>query len=74
MPQQTGKPLTLEHPLLKTGLIKLDLGHDRVSQLQDRVLTQEGFDAPGNLGTGTRRFVSMNIDAPLDGWASRAAA
>lgn len=67
VPQQTWEyRFTLEHPLLKTGLVKLDLGYDQVNQLQDRILTDDGFDAPGNLGTGTRRFVTLNIDAPLD--------
>lgn len=56
----------IEHPLLKTGLVKLDFGYDRVSMLQDRVLTPEGFDAPGNLGTGTRLFAQATLDAPLD--------
>jgi hypothetical protein len=67
VPQQTWESrFTLERPLLTTGLVKLDLGYDRVNQLQDRILTDDGFDAPGNLGTGTRRFVSLSIDAPLD--------
>ena len=57
---------TLEHPLLGTGLAKLEAGYDRVEKLQDRVLTDEGFDAPGNLGTGRRQFVSLTLDAPLD--------
>ena len=56
---------TLDHPLLGTGLIKLDAGTDRISLLQDRILT-EGFDAPGNIGTGTRVFVALALDAPLD--------
>ena len=52
VPQQTWEyRFTLEHPLLKTGLFKVDLGYDQVNQLQDRVLTADGFDAPGNLGT-----------------------
>jgi len=57
---------TLDHPLFKTGLIKLDAGYDRIDMLQDRILTEEGFDAPGNIGTGTRGFVALAIDAPLD--------
>lgn len=58
--------LTLEHPVLGRGQAKLELGYDRVSKLQDRILTSEGFDAPGNLGTGTRQFVRVTFDAPLD--------
>jgi hypothetical protein len=67
VPQQTWESrFTLEHPLLASGLVKLDLGYDRVHQLQDRVPTDEGLDAPGNLGTGTRSFAALSIDAPLD--------
>ena len=61
---------TLDHPLFKTGLIKLDAGYDRIELLQDRVLVfdEDGnaFDAPGNIGTGTRGFIALAIDAPLD--------
>ena len=57
---------TLEHPLLGKGQAKLEFGYDRVSLLQDRTLTDDGFDAPGNIGTGTRRFATLTIDAPLD--------
>ena len=57
---------TIEHPLLAKGLARLELGYDRVSLLQDRVLTADGFDAPGNIGTGTRQFAKLNLDAPLD--------
>ena len=57
---------TLDHPLFGTGLIKLDAGYDRISLLQDRILTDEGFDAPGNIGTGKRAFVALAVDAPLD--------
>ena len=69
-PQRTWEfRLTAEHPLLGDGLIKLDLGHDRVSKLQDRILVfddeDNGFDAPGNLGTGKRSFAELTVDAPL---------
>lgn len=57
---------TVEKPILGDGLVKLDLGIDRISKLQDVILTEDGFSAPGNLGTGKRRFVSLQIDAPLD--------
>lgn len=57
---------TVEKPLLGDGLIKVDLGLDRISELQDVILTEEGFSAPGNLGTGKRRFVSLQVDAPFD--------
>jgi hypothetical protein len=57
---------TFEKTLLGDGLLKVDLGYDRVSELQDLILTLEGFSAPGNLGTGTRRFASALLDAPLE--------
>ncbi|WP_310468300.1 outer membrane beta-barrel protein [Sphingomonas sp.] len=56
---------TIEKPILGDGLFKLDFGLDRISMLQDLILTEEGFSAPGNIGTGKRRFVSVNVDAPL---------
>ena len=56
---------TVDHPLFGTGLVKLDAGYDRISLLQDRILV-DGFDAPGNIGTGTRAFASLATDAPLD--------
>jgi hypothetical protein len=59
-----------EHPLLKTGLLKLELGYDLVSKLQDRILLFDdqgvGFDSPGNLGTGRRYYAELTADAPLD--------
>ena len=66
---------TAEHPLFGEGLFKLDLGHDLVSMLQDRILICDPahpndadfcFDAPGNLGRGKRYFASLTVDAPLD--------
>jgi hypothetical protein len=69
-PQRTWEfRLTAEHPLLGDGLFKLDLGHDLVSMLQDRILIfdeqDHPFDAPGNLGTGRRYFATLTVDAPL---------
>jgi hypothetical protein len=61
--------LTVDRPILGNGLIKLDLGHDRISLLQDRVLLFDedgnGFDAPGNIGSGRRSFARLTVDAPL---------
>jgi hypothetical protein len=38
--------------------------------LQDRILEFDeqgnGFDAPGNLGTGRRQYADLTLDAPLD--------
>jgi Outer membrane protein beta-barrel family/TonB-dependent Receptor Plug Domain len=69
-PQRTWEfRLTAEHPLLGDGLFKLDVGHDLISLLQDRILVFDdrgnAFDAPGNLGTGKRYFASLTVDAPL---------
>ena len=66
LPQRTWEArATFDRKLLGDGLIKLDLGHDRVSMLQDQILTEEGFSAPGNIGTGKRSFARLTIDAPL---------
>ena len=72
VPQRTWEfRLTAEHPLFGDGLFKLDLGHDLVSMLQDRILICDEedpdvcFDAPGNIGTGKRYFAELTVDAPL---------
>jgi hypothetical protein len=61
--------LTADRPIFGDGLFKLDLGHDRISMLQDRILIfdedGEGFDAPGNIGTGKHSFAQLTVDAPL---------
>lgn len=74
-PQRTWElRASVDHPLLGDGLFKLDLGHDQVSLLQDRILICDPdhpndpllcFDAPGNLGTGTRDFAQLALDMPL---------
>jgi hypothetical protein len=50
--------------------VRLELGYDLVSLLQDRILVFDdqgnGFDAPGNLGTGRRQYADLTFDAPLD--------
>jgi len=57
--------LTLERKILGDGLIKVEAGYDRISLVQDRVPTPEGFDAPGNLGNGRIYILRSTIDAPL---------
>ena len=74
-PQRTWEiRATVEHPLLGDGLAKLQLGHDQVSLLQDRILLCDPehpndaalcLDAPGNLGTGRRDFAQLTLDLPL---------
>jgi hypothetical protein len=60
---------TIDRPIFGEGLAKLDIGHDLISLLQDRILIfdDEGnaFDAPGNIGTGKRWFAQLTLDAPL---------
>lgn len=66
VPQRAWELLaTIERPILGDGLVKLQVGRDRISLLQDRVPTPEGFDAPGNLGTGTRTRIEATLEAPL---------
>jgi hypothetical protein len=66
LPQRAWELLaTVERPFLGTGLIKVELGFDNVSLVQDRVPTEDGFDAPGNIGTGQKYIARTKIDAPL---------
>jgi hypothetical protein len=59
----------IEHPLLGDGVAKLDVGYNLINDLQDRVLIFDdegnGFDAPGNIGTGKQYFAELTLDAPL---------
>jgi hypothetical protein len=70
-PQRTWETrFVLDHPVFKTGEVRLELGYDLVSLLQDRILVFDdqgnAFDAPGNLGTGRRTYADLTFDAPLD--------
>jgi hypothetical protein len=69
-PQRTWEArLLAEKPILGDGLVKVELGYDLVQLLQDRILVFDSngnaFDAPGNIGTGRRQFIDINLDAPL---------
>jgi hypothetical protein len=57
--------LTVEHPILGDGLVKLEAGYNRISLVQDRIPTPEGFDAPGNLGDGSLTLARATADVPL---------
>lgn len=57
--------LTADRALLGDGRVKIELGYNRVAQVQDRVPTPEGYDAPGNLGTGRQVIARLNLDVPL---------
>jgi len=70
-PQRTWEGrLLLEHNIFGKGQVRLELGYDLVSLLQDRILVFDdaghAFDAPGNLGTGRRTYADLTFDAPLD--------
>src|SRR5205814_6857270 len=56
---------SIDHPVFGDGLLKLDIGHDQVSLLQDQILIFDdqgrSFSGPGNLGTGTRNFVTLTV-------------
>ena len=66
LPQRAWETLlTLDRPILGDGLVKLELGYNRISLVQDRVPTPDGFDAPGNLGDGRVFFVRQRVEAPL---------
>jgi hypothetical protein len=66
LPQRAWEALlTVERTILGDGLAKAEFGYNRISLVQDRVPTPEGFDAPGNLGSGTYKFVRGTLDVPL---------
>jgi hypothetical protein len=66
LPQRAWEALaTLEHPILGDGLVKIEAGYNRISLVQDRVPTPQGFDAPGNLGDGRLFLLRSTFDAPL---------
>ena len=66
VPQRAWELLaTLEQPILGDGVVKVQAGYNRISLVQDRIPTPEGFDAPGNLGSGRMLILKSTIDAPL---------
>lgn len=66
VPQRSWEFLAfVERPILGDGLVRLEAGYNRIERLQDRVPTPEGFDAPGNLGTGELFLARGRVDAPL---------
>ncbi len=66
VPQRAWELLfTADRALLGDGRIKIELGYHRVEQVQDRIPTPEGFDAPGNLGDGEKYIARLNLDVPL---------
>jgi hypothetical protein len=66
VPQRAWEILaTLEQPILGDGVVKVQAGYNRISLVQDRIPTPEGFDSPGNLGDGRMLILKSTIDAPL---------
>lgn len=66
VPQRSWESLlTIERPILKDGLFRIEAGYNRVSLVQDRVPTPDGFDAPGNLGDGSVWIARSRVEAPL---------
>jgi outer membrane beta-barrel protein/TonB-dependent receptor-like protein len=70
-PQRTWEARALlEHAIFGKGQLRLELGYDLVSLLQDHILIFDdqgnAFDAPGNLGAGRRQYADLTFDAPLD--------
>jgi hypothetical protein len=68
--------LTADRKVLGDGRVKVDLGYNAVSMVQDRIplktldpdsgeLVNTGFDAPGNLGSGQEWIARTNLDLPL---------
>ena len=57
--------VSVERSVLGDGRLQATVGYDQISLLQDRVPLEGGGDAPGNLGSGRRFFVSGTVDIPL---------
>lgn len=65
-PQRAWELLAVaERPVLGDGVVRAELGANVIQKVQDRVPTPEGFDAPGNLGSGRSLIARTNFDLPL---------
>jgi len=67
---------TADRPVFGDGRVRVDLGYNAVSRVQDRIplyvldedtgeLVRSGLDAPGNLGSGREWIARTNLDLPL---------
>ncbi len=74
--------LTADRTIFGDGRVKVDLGYNAVSKVQDRIplfdldpatgeLVRNGLDAPGNLGSGREFIARTNLDLPLGGLGIR---
>jgi len=61
--------VSVDRAILGDGRIKLDLGYNAVSMVQDRIRVVDSngnsFDAPGNLDSGSEFILRGNLDLPL---------
>src|SRR5690606_2774614 len=63
--------LSWEHRFSEDAALTLAWTHDRIEDVVDRVLvvTDDGvFEAPGNIGSGRRDTLSLDLAASLDAW------
>lgn len=58
--------LTAEQRFWGRGAVLLSYRHDRVQQVVDLIPVAGRFDAPGNIGDGTRDEVRLSLTLPLD--------
>lgn len=54
-----------ERGILADGRIRLELEHNIISNLVDRIPVGKGIDAPGNLASGRASYARLQIDVPL---------
>lgn len=57
--------ISLEKPVFGDGKLRMAFQHGWVSGLLDRVLTPQGYDALGNLGSAQTSLASLTLDTPL---------
>lgn len=57
--------VSANRPILGDGRIQIEAGYHWISMIQDRVPTEGGFDAPGNLSSGSSLIIRSNADIPL---------
>lgn len=58
--------LAVEHRFWERGAATLTLRHEEVQSVVDLIPIDRRFDAPGNIGDGTRDAVSLSLNVPLD--------
>ena len=63
-----------ERRFMESGVVLLAVRHERIDDLIDRipVIAEVPFDAVGNIGTGRRNELELNLTLPLDRFGIRA--